>query len=198
MSSGWYRAISRTFMGYNNARYCFALAVDDANAVINGNIRNRIELHFSDDGWLIWKRIRHHNAGRSDRNGMQINIRTNGEPLYWRTDVEYRTVASGRRSQDRRRAATPVIGERTIRTGTGARYSVVSPFRQRADRTRIFFWAMRNSWRELLAYRRSDADKAFVVTNEGKCFPDAVGNTHILSGASQDPDKANHAGEGTK
>ena len=41
------------------------------------------------------------------------------------------------------------------------------------------------------------ADKAFVVTNEGKVFSDAVGNTHAVR-ASQDPDKANHAGGGNK
>lgn len=40
-----------------------------------------------------------------------------------------------------------------------------------------------------------NADKAFVVTNEGKVYSDAVGNTHAVR-ASQDPDKANHAGEG--
>lgn len=42
-----------------------------------------------------------------------------------------------------------------------------------------------------------NADKAFVVTNEGKVYSDAVSNTHAVR-ASQDPDKANHAGEGTK
>lgn len=41
------------------------------------------------------------------------------------------------------------------------------------------------------------ADKAFVVTNEGKVYSDAVGNTHAVR-ASQDPDKASHAGDGTK
>lgn len=40
-----------------------------------------------------------------------------------------------------------------------------------------------------------NADKAFVVTNEGKVYSDAVGNTHAVR-ASQDPDKASHAGEG--
>lgn len=39
------------------------------------------------------------------------------------------------------------------------------------------------------------ADKAFVVTNEGKVYSDAVGNTHAVR-ASQDPDKASHAGDG--
>lgn len=38
-----------------------------------------------------------------------------------------------------------------------------------------------------------NADKAFVVTNEGKVYCDAVGNTHAVR-ASQDPDKAIHAG----
>lgn len=42
-----------------------------------------------------------------------------------------------------------------------------------------------------------NADKAFVVTNEGKVYSDAVGNTHAVR-ASQDPDKASHAGGGTK
>lgn len=41
------------------------------------------------------------------------------------------------------------------------------------------------------------ADKAFVVTNEGKVYSDAVGNTHAVR-ASQDPDKASHAGGGNK
>lgn len=64
-------------------------------------------------------------------------------------------------------------------------------------------WISSSSTREQLAesYWSStadpDADKAFVVTNEGKVFSDAVGNTHAVR-ASQDPDKANHAGEGTK
>ena len=40
-----------------------------------------------------------------------------------------------------------------------------------------------------------NADKAFVVTNEGKVYSDAVGNTHAVR-ASQDPDKAGHAGDG--
>lgn len=38
-----------------------------------------------------------------------------------------------------------------------------------------------------------NADKAFVVTNEGKVYSDAVGSTHAVR-ASQDPDKAIHAG----
>lgn len=38
-----------------------------------------------------------------------------------------------------------------------------------------------------------NADKAFVVTNEGRVYSDAVGNTHAVR-ASQDPDKAIHAG----
>lgn len=38
------------------------------------------------------------------------------------------------------------------------------------------------------------ADKAFVVTNEGKVYSDAVGNMHAVR-ASQDPDKASHAGD---
>lgn len=64
-------------------------------------------------------------------------------------------------------------------------------------------WISSSSTREQLAesYWSStadpDADKAFVVTNEGRVFSDAVGNTHAVR-ASQDPDKANHAGEGTK
>lgn len=40
-----------------------------------------------------------------------------------------------------------------------------------------------------------NADKAFVVTNEGEVYSDAVGNTHAVR-ASQDPDKAIHAGGG--
>lgn len=39
-----------------------------------------------------------------------------------------------------------------------------------------------------------NADKAFVVTNEGKVYSDAVGNTHAVR-ASQDPDKAAHVGD---
>lgn len=42
-----------------------------------------------------------------------------------------------------------------------------------------------------------NADKAFVVTNEGKVYSDAVGNTHAVR-ASQDPDKASHASGGNK
>lgn len=38
-----------------------------------------------------------------------------------------------------------------------------------------------------------DADNAFVVTNEGEVYSDAVGKTHAVR-ASQDPDKASHAG----
>ena len=37
-----------------------------------------------------------------------------------------------------------------------------------------------------------DADKAFVITNEGKVYSDAVGNTHAVRGF-QDPGKASHA-----
>lgn len=37
------------------------------------------------------------------------------------------------------------------------------------------------------------ANEAFVVTNEGRVFSDAVGNIHAVR-ASQDPDKASHAG----
>lgn len=40
-----------------------------------------------------------------------------------------------------------------------------------------------------------NADKAFVITNEGKVYSDAVGNTHAVR-AAQDPDKASHAGGG--
>lgn len=39
-----------------------------------------------------------------------------------------------------------------------------------------------------------NANKAFVVTNEGKVYSDAVGNTHAVR-ASQDPDSAHHAGD---
>lgn len=42
-----------------------------------------------------------------------------------------------------------------------------------------------------------NADKAFVVSNEGKVYSDAVGNTHAVR-ASQDPDKATHAGSDNK
>lgn len=38
-----------------------------------------------------------------------------------------------------------------------------------------------------------NADNAFVVTNEGEVYSDAVGKTHAVR-ASQDPDKASHAG----
>lgn len=38
-----------------------------------------------------------------------------------------------------------------------------------------------------------DADNAFVVSNEGEVYSDAVGKTHAVR-ASQDPDKASHAG----
>ncbi|WMI96513.1 DUF4906 domain-containing protein [Bacteroides fragilis] len=61
-------------------------------------------------------------------------------------------------------------------------------------------WISSSSTREQLAgsYWSStadpDADKAFVVTNEGRVFSDAVGNTHAVR-ASQDPDKASHAGD---
>lgn len=60
-------------------------------------------------------------------------------------------------------------------------------------------WISSSSTREQLAdgYWSStaapNADKAFVVTNEGKVYSDAVGNTHAVR-ASQDPDKASHAG----
>lgn len=37
-----------------------------------------------------------------------------------------------------------------------------------------------------------DADKAFVITNEGKVYSDAVGNTHAVRGF-QDPGKTSHA-----
>lgn len=40
-----------------------------------------------------------------------------------------------------------------------------------------------------------NADKAFVITNEGKVYSDAVSNTHAVR-AAQDPDKASHAGGG--
>lgn len=40
-----------------------------------------------------------------------------------------------------------------------------------------------------------DADKAFVVTNEGKVYSDVVSNRHAVR-ASQDPEKASHAGGG--
>lgn len=42
-----------------------------------------------------------------------------------------------------------------------------------------------------------NADKAFVVTNEGKVYSDAVSNTHAVR-ASQDPEKASHAGGGNE
>lgn len=40
-----------------------------------------------------------------------------------------------------------------------------------------------------------DTDNAFVVSNEGEVYSDAVGKTHAVR-ASQDPDKASHAGGG--
>lgn len=40
-------------------------------------------------------------------------------------------------------------------------------------------------------------DKAFVVTNEGQVYSDAVGNKHAVR-ASQDPDKVSHAGDVNK
>lgn len=41
------------------------------------------------------------------------------------------------------------------------------------------------------------ANKAFVVTNEGKVYSDAVGSAHAVR-ASQNPDEANHASDGNK
>ena len=61
-------------------------------------------------------------------------------------------------------------------------------------------WISSSSTREQLAgsYWSStadpNADKAFVITNEGKVYTDAVGNTHAVR-AAQDPDKASHAGD---
>lgn len=65
----------------------------------------------------------------------------------------------------------------------------------------IGIWVSSSSTREQLAgsYWSStadpDADKAFVITNEGKVYTDAFGNTHAVR-AAQDPDKASHAGDG--
>ncbi|MBW9277171.1 DUF1566 domain-containing protein [Bacteroides fragilis] len=62
-------------------------------------------------------------------------------------------------------------------------------------------WVSSSNTREQLAgsYWSSTAnpnvDKAFVVTNEGKVYSDAVGNPHAVR-AVQDPDKASHAGGG--
>lgn len=61
-------------------------------------------------------------------------------------------------------------------------------------------WISSSSTREQLAgsYWSStadpNADKAFVITNEGEVYTDAVGNTHAVR-AAQDPDKASHAGD---
>ena len=61
-------------------------------------------------------------------------------------------------------------------------------------------WISSSSTREQLAgsYWSStadpNADKAFVITNEGKVYTDDVGNTHAVR-AAQDPDKASHAGD---
>lgn len=62
-------------------------------------------------------------------------------------------------------------------------------------------WVSSSSTQKQLAesYWSSTADpnaaKAFVITNEGKVYSDAVGNTHAVR-AAQDPDKASHAGGG--
>lgn len=62
-------------------------------------------------------------------------------------------------------------------------------------------WVSSSSTQKQLAesYWSSTADpntaKAFVITNEGKVYSDAVGNTHAVR-AAQDPDQASHAGDG--
>ena len=62
-------------------------------------------------------------------------------------------------------------------------------------------WVSSSSTQKQLAesYWSSTADpnaaKAFVITNEGKVYSDAVGNTHAVR-AAQDPDQASHAGGG--
>lgn len=64
-------------------------------------------------------------------------------------------------------------------------------------------WISASSTREQLSqsYWTSTANpnaaEAFVITNEGKVYLDAVGHTHAVR-ATQDPDKAGHVGDGNK
>lgn len=176
-------------------------AVDDANAV-KWKYPNRIELHFS-DGYYP--------------KGSVSGTTTPGEKdLKWYAGSAFdklgaTSLTDGRENTALLQAAgvpwEDYAAAYTCYRGTNG-YEQGKPTKDilwylPSVSELIGTWISSSSTREQLAesYWSStadpDADKAFVVTNEGKVFSDAVGNTHAVR-ASQDPDKANHAGEGTK
>lgn len=184
-----------------NASGTALATVDDANAV-KWKYPNRIELHFSDGCYPVGSSSGTTTAGAKDLKWYAGSAFDNRRATSL-TDGHKNTEllqATGVPWEDYAAAYTCYRGTNGYEPGKPAKDIVwylpsVSEL--------IGTWISSSSTREQLAesYWSStadpNADKAFVVTNEGRVFSDAVDNTHAVR-ASQDPDKANHAGEGTK
>ena len=177
-------------------------SVDDANAV-KWKYPNRIELHFSDGYYpagsvsgtttagekdLKW----YAGAGAFDKlgatsltDGHENTARLQATGVPWEDYAAAYTCYRGTNGYDQGKPAKdilwylPSVGELI-----GTWISSSTTQKQLAES----YWS---------STANLNADKAFVVTNEGKVYSDAVGNTHAVR-ASQDPDKASHAGEDTK
>lgn len=172
--------------------------VDDVNAV-KWKYPNRIELHFSDGYYPV---------------GSASGTTTPGEKaLKWYAGSAFdklgaTSLTDGHKNTARLQAAgvpwEDYAAAYTCYRGTNG-YEQGKPAKDilwylPSVSELIGTWISSSSTREQLAgsYWSStadpNADKAFVVTNEGRVFSDAVGNTHAVR-ASQDPDKASHAGD---
>lgn len=181
---------------YNASGTALAV-VNDANAV-KWKYPNRIELHFSDGYYPVGsssgttapgeKALKWYAGSAFDKRG--ATSLTDGH------ENTARLQAIDAPWEDYAAAYTCYRGTNGYKQGVAAKDIMwylpsVSEL--------IGTWISSSSTREQLAdgYWSStaapNADKAFVVTNEGKVYSDAVGNTHAVR-ASQDPDKASHAG----
>ena len=157
------------------------------------------------DGGLLFGRIlsggrfvRHHNAGSNEPEmvcGVGATQQTGSHFVDGRT-CEYRTIASLRRSLGRL-CGCPYLLPRTEWIRPGKPAGDILWYLPSIGEL-IGTWISSSSTASQLSagYWSStacpDADEAFVITNEGKVYSDAVGNTHAVRGF-QDPVKASHA-----
>ncbi len=175
-------------------------SVDDPNAV-KWKYPNKIELHFSDGYYPVGssstttpgeKALKWYAGAAFDKlgatsltNGHENTARLQAASVPWEDYEAAYTCYRGTNGYDQGVAAKDILWY----------LPSVSEL--------IGTWISSSSTREQLAgsYWSStadpNADKAFVVTNEGKVYSDAIGNTHAVR-ASQDPDKASHAGDVNK
>ena len=172
-------------------------SVTDANAV-KWQYPNKIELYFSDGSYpagslsstttMGEKKLKWYAGGAFDKLGATsltdgpgntAQLQASGTP--WEDYAAAYTCYRGTNGYDQGKPAEDILWYfPSVSELIGTWISSSSTQKQLAES----YWS---------STADPNADKAFVVTNEGRVYSDAVGNTHAVR-ASQDPDKASHAG----